>query len=82
LIEHPSEVSEAAQSVEQIEYIYELEELLGRKYVDGMKIDARFVDNPDIPKGAPEEKQRAETCLRKGYETISVCMREDGFFEA
>lgn len=30
---------------------YELEELLGSKYVDGMKIEARFVDNPDIPKG-------------------------------
>jgi outer membrane murein-binding lipoprotein Lpp len=30
---------------------YELEELLGTKYVDGMKIEARFVDNPDIPAG-------------------------------
>jgi chromosome segregation ATPase len=30
---------------------YELEDLLGKKYVDGMKIEARFVDNPDIPKG-------------------------------
>jgi hypothetical protein len=30
---------------------YELEELLGTKYVDGMKIEARFVDNPDVPKG-------------------------------
>lgn len=30
---------------------YELEELLGTKYVDGMKIEARFVDNPDLPPG-------------------------------
>lgn len=30
---------------------YELEELLGTKYVDGMKIEARFVDNPEVPKG-------------------------------
>ena len=30
---------------------YELEELLGTKYVDGMKIEARFVDNPDVPAG-------------------------------
>jgi len=30
---------------------YEVEELLGKKYVDGMKVEARFVDNPDIPKG-------------------------------
>lgn len=30
---------------------YELEELLGKKYDDGMKVEARFVDNPDIPKG-------------------------------
>jgi hypothetical protein len=30
---------------------YEIEELQGKKYVDGMKIEARFVDNPDIPKG-------------------------------
>ena len=22
-----------------------------KKYVDGMKVEARFVDNPDIPKG-------------------------------
>ena len=28
-----------------------LEELQGKKYVDGMKIEARFVDNPYIPKG-------------------------------
>ena len=30
---------------------YEIEELQGKKYVDGMKIEARFVDNPYIPKG-------------------------------
>lgn len=30
---------------------YEIEELLGKKYIDGMKVEARFVDNPDIPKG-------------------------------
>ena len=30
---------------------YEIEEMLGRKYTDGMKVEARFVDNPDIPKG-------------------------------
>jgi hypothetical protein len=30
---------------------YEFEELLGRKYIDGMKLEARFIDNPDIPKG-------------------------------
>ena len=30
---------------------YIIEELLGRKYVDGMKVEARFVDNPNIPKG-------------------------------
>ena len=30
---------------------YEIEELLGKKYVDGMKVEARFVDNPNIPKG-------------------------------
>ena len=30
---------------------YEIEDLLGKKYVDGMKVEARFVDNPDIPKG-------------------------------
>jgi hypothetical protein len=30
---------------------YEIEEMLGKKYVDGMKVEARFVDNPDIPKG-------------------------------
>lgn len=30
---------------------YEIEELLGRKYIDGLKVEARFVDNPDIPKG-------------------------------
>ena len=30
---------------------YEFENLLGRKYIDGMKLEARFIDNPDIPKG-------------------------------
>lgn len=30
---------------------YELEELLGSRYADGMKVDARFVDNPEIPVG-------------------------------
>jgi hypothetical protein len=30
---------------------YEIEDLLGKKYVDGMKVEARFVDSPDIPKG-------------------------------
>ncbi len=30
---------------------YELEELLGSRYADGMKVDARFVDNPEIPAG-------------------------------
>lgn len=30
---------------------YEIEKLEGSKYVDGMKVEARFVDNPDIPKG-------------------------------
>lgn len=30
---------------------YEIEDLIGKKYVDGMKVEARFVDNPDIPKG-------------------------------
>jgi len=30
---------------------YEIEELVGRRYVDGMKVEARFVDNPNIPKG-------------------------------
>ena len=30
---------------------YEIEKLEGKKYVDGMKVEARFVDNPDIPKG-------------------------------
>jgi predicted nuclease with TOPRIM domain len=29
---------------------YEIEDLMGKKYVDGMKIEARFVDNPKIPK--------------------------------
>lgn len=30
---------------------YEIEELLGKKFIDGMKLEARFVDNPNIPKG-------------------------------
>ena len=30
---------------------YSIEDLQGKKYVDGMKVEARFVDNPDIPKG-------------------------------
>jgi hypothetical protein len=30
---------------------YTIEDLLNKKYVDGMKVEARFVDNPDIPKG-------------------------------
>ena len=30
---------------------YEFEDLLGRKYIDGMKLEARFIDNPDMPKG-------------------------------
>jgi hypothetical protein len=30
---------------------YELQDLLGQKYVDGMKLEARFVDNPNTPKG-------------------------------
>lgn len=30
---------------------YSIEDLQGKKYVDGMKMEARFVDNPDIPKG-------------------------------
>ena len=30
---------------------YEIEDLLGKKYVDGMKLEARFVDDPNIPKG-------------------------------
>lgn len=29
---------------------YTIEDLLNKKYVDGMKVEARFVDNPDIPK--------------------------------
>lgn len=30
---------------------YHIEDLVGKKYVDGMKMEARFVDNPEIPKG-------------------------------
>lgn len=30
---------------------YEMEDLLGKKYVDGLKMEARFVDDPSIPKG-------------------------------
>ncbi|MCX6164482.1 MAG: hypothetical protein NTY32_10195 [Bacteroidia bacterium] len=30
---------------------YVIEDLIGRKYVDGMKMEARFVDDPNIPKG-------------------------------
>ena len=30
---------------------YTIEELLGRKYIDGMKLEARFVDNPNLLKG-------------------------------
>ena len=30
---------------------YSIEDLQGKKYVDGMKLEARFVDNPAIPKG-------------------------------
>ena len=30
---------------------YFIEDLMNKKYVDGMKVEARFVDNPDIPKG-------------------------------
>jgi hypothetical protein len=30
---------------------YEIEDLLGKKYVDGMKVEARFVENPNIPPG-------------------------------
>jgi len=30
---------------------YTIEDFLGKKYVDGMKLEARFVDNPNIPKG-------------------------------
>ena len=30
---------------------YTIEDLLNKKYVDGMKVEARFVDNPHIPKG-------------------------------
>jgi len=30
---------------------YEIEELIGKKYVDGMKVEARFVDNPAIRPG-------------------------------
>ncbi|MDR3504360.1 MAG: hypothetical protein P4L79_17470 [Legionella sp.] len=30
---------------------YEIENLMGKKYVDGMKVEARFVDNQNIPKG-------------------------------
>jgi len=30
---------------------YTIEDLLNKKYVDGMKVEARFVDNADIPKG-------------------------------
>lgn len=30
---------------------YTIEDLLGQKYVYGMQVEARYVDNPDIPKG-------------------------------
>lgn len=30
---------------------YTIEDLLGKKYVYGMKVEARFVDNPNVPKG-------------------------------
>lgn len=30
---------------------YEMQELVGQKYVNGMKMEARFVDNPEIPPG-------------------------------
>jgi hypothetical protein len=30
---------------------YSIEDLLNKKYIYGMQVEARFVDNPDIPKG-------------------------------
>lgn len=30
---------------------YEMEDHIGEKYIEGMKVDPRFVDNPAIPKG-------------------------------
>ncbi len=30
---------------------YTIQDLLGQKYVYGMQVEARYVDNPDIPKG-------------------------------
>jgi peptidoglycan hydrolase CwlO-like protein len=48
-----SALNNSLQRLEEefIENGYEIEKLEGKKYVDGMKVEARFVDNPDIPKG-------------------------------
>jgi len=57
---------------------YEMEDLMGKKYVDGMKIEARFVDNPDIPPGEERITDVLRPEIKYKGEVIQVAKVEVG----
>jgi hypothetical protein len=57
---------------------YEMEELMGKKYVDGMKMEARFVDNPDIPPGEERITDVLRPEIKYKGEVIQVAKVEVG----
>jgi len=57
---------------------YEMEDLMGKKYVDGMKMEARFVDNPDIPPGEERITDVLRPEIKYKGEVIQVAKVEVG----
>ena len=57
---------------------YEMEDLMGKKYVDGMKMEARFVDNPEIPPGEERITDVLRPEIKYKGEVIQVAKVEVG----
>ena len=57
---------------------YTIEDLLGKKYVRGMQVEARFVDNPNIPKGEEIITDVSKPEIKYKGEVIQVAKVEVG----
>ncbi len=57
---------------------YTIEDLLGKKYVRGMQVEARFVDNPNVPKGEEIITDVSKPEIKYKGEVIQVAKVEVG----
>ncbi len=57
---------------------YEMEDLIGKKYMNGMKMEARFVENADIPPGEERITEVLRPEIKYKGEVIQVAKVEVG----